>query len=327
MNKKQKHSIIAGGAGFIGSHLCERLLHDGYRVTCIDNLSTGRLENIHHLLCHDSFKFVRHDITDQIPDNLLSNDRDIDFVFNLACQASPLHYQRDPVKTLLTSVNGSYNLLEVARATGAGILLASTSEVYGDPTVSPQNESYRGNVNTTGPRSCYDEGKRAAESLFSDYNRVHGTDTRIIRIFNTYGPRMDYADGRAIPNFTVQALLKKPLTVNGDGTQTRSFMYIDDLIDALVKMMSPGIPHYPINIGNPHEITIRYLAETIKAMTESPSEINYRALPQDDPLIRCPDISLANRILNWKPRIPLDKGLQSTISYFKSILNPSKYIN
>lgn len=315
---KRKLSLVFGGAGFIGSHLCHRLLSLGHEVIAADNLSTGRVENLAEVAAMPNFRFIRYDITCALP-TALSSLGSVDEIYNLACPASPRQYQSDPVKTLMTSVAGSLNLLQLARTTGARILLASTSEVYGDPLVSSQNENYFGNVNTTGPRSCYDEGKRAAETLFNDYRRMYGVDTRIIRIFNTYGPRMSADDGRVIPAFITQALKGLPLTVNGDGSQTRSFMYIDDLIDAIILMMANYITHSPVNIGNPVETTIIELADIIKRLTDSTSEIGYRPMPQDDPRRRCPDIARARDALGgWFPTVNLDDGLTATINYFKT---------
>ncbi len=315
---KRKLSLVFGGAGFIGSHLCRRLLSLGHEVIAVDNLSTGRIENLAEVAAMPSFRFIRHDITCALPTALTSLSA-IDEIYNLACPASPRHYQSDPVKTMITSVTGSINLLELARASDARILLASTSEVYGDPLLSPQNESYCGNVNTTGPRSCYDEGKRAAETLFNDYRRMYDTDTRIVRIFNTYGPRMSADDGRVIPAFITQALKGVPLTVNGDGSQTRSFMYIDDLIDAIILMMGKYITHSPVNLGNPVEIKIIELADMIKRITGSTSTIDYRPMPQDDPRRRCPDITRARDALGgWFPAVDLNYGLTATINYFKT---------
>lgn len=307
-------TLVAGGAGFIGSHLCMRLLAEGHNVIAMDNLSTGRLSNIAEISNSPNFTFIRHDIT--VPYTLTYK---IDFIYNLACPASPQMYQADPVKTFLTSTVGSFNLLELARVNNARILLASTSEVYGDPSVSPQAESYLGNVNPVGIRSCYDEGKRGAETLFSDYRRCLGTDIRIVRIFNTYGPRMRHDDGRVIPTFINQALHGIPLTVNGDGSQTRSFMYIDDLIDALMLMMRDGVTYLPVNLGNPEEVTINHLALQINSLIGNKTELAYRPMPADDPKKRRPDISRAVSELNgWKPKTTLINGLNNTIDYFKN---------
>ena len=289
---KRKLSLVFGGAGFIGSHLCHRLLSLGHEVIAADNLSTGRVENLAEVAAMPNFRFIRYDITCALP-TALSSLGSVDEIYNLACPASPRQYQSDPVKTLMTSVAGSLNLLQLARTTGARILLAS--------------------------RSCYDEGKRAAETLFNDYRRMYGVDTRIIRIFNTYGPRMSADDGRVIPAFITQALKGLPLTVNGDGSQTRSFMYIDDLIDAIILMMANYITHSPVNIGNPVETTIIELADIIKRLTDSTSEIGYRPMPQDDPRRRCPDIARARDALGgWLPTVNLDDGLTATINYFKT---------
>lgn len=308
-------AIVAGGAGFIGSHLCRKLLDQGKRVIAVDDLSTGSLANLHDIMESDSFDFLRHDVTKPI-----EIAGELHEMYNLACAASPLHYQAQPIRTLLTSVLGSYHLLELARHKGARILLASTSEVYGDPLVTPQSERYWGNVNPAGIRSCYDEGKRSAESLFCDYARQYGTDTRIVRIFNTYGPRMASGDGRVIPNFITQALSGSPITVNGDGSQTRSFMYIDDLIEGIIRTMAADATAIPINLGNPHEITINQLAYTIRKLAGALSEITYRPLPADDPRRRCPDITRATSLLHgWTPTVPLEEGLSLTINYFKDL--------
>ena len=318
MNQRQhKYSVVLGGAGFIGSHLCLRLLSDGHEVLCVDNLSTGFINNIAMMLDSPSFKFVHHDITEPFTRSTLDVEH-VDEIYNLACPASPLHYQRDPTKTLSTSIIGSINALALAMETKAKILLASTSEVYGDPTTSPQNESYWGNVNPNGIRSCYDEGKRAAETLFCDHHRQFGTDTSIIRIFNTYGPKMAPDDGRVIPTLLRQALSGKPLTINGDGTQTRSFMYIVDLLDGILRVMKANIPALPVNLGNPEEISINELAATILSITKSDSTILHRPMPPDDPRHRRPDISRANRLLDgWEPSISLDKGLKLTLNSIK----------
>lgn len=307
--------MIAGGAGFIGSHLCDRLVDEGFHVICVDNLSTGRKDNIRHLMRHPGFEFMEHDITASLPLHGLS------MIYNLACPASPAHYQKDPVRTYKTSVIGSMNLLDLARENGARILLASTSEVYGDPQVAVQSESYWGNVNPYGLRSCYDEGKRGAETLFHDYDSMHGVDTRVIRIFNTYGPRMSADDGRVVSNFIVQALRGEPLTIYGDGSQTRSFQYVDDLISAAMLVMQDGVRHGPINVGNPNEVTVRDLAGMVLRITGSRSRISYNPLPQDDPCRRKPDISLAMRELNgWSPKVSLSDGLERTVEYFAKTL-------
>ena len=302
--------LVAGGAGFIGSHLCERLLNDGCEVICVDNLYTGSKINVHHLLNNYNFDFIRHDIT--IPLYL-----EIDQIYNLACPASPVHYQIDPVQTIKTNVHGSINLLGLAKRTGAKILQASTSEVYGDPTVHPQPESYVGSVNPIGPRACYDEGKRAAETLFFDYYRQHNIQIKIVRIFNTYGPKMAIDDGRVVSNFIIQALKNEPITIFGDGMQTRSFCYIDDLIDGLIKMMNTKQFTGPVNLGNPEEITILDTAKEIIELTDSKSKIKFLDLPKDDPKQRKPDISLARKTLNWNVTIDRKTGMRETIDYFK----------
>ena len=306
--------MVTGGAGFLGSHLCERLLADGLNVICVDNFYTGTRDNVVHLLDHPQFEMVRHDITFPLY-------MEVEQIYNLACPASPVHYQLDPVQTTKTIVHGAINMLGLAKRTGARILQASTSEVYGDPEVHPQPESYRGNVNPIGPRACYDEGKRCAETLFFDYYRQHQLPIRVARIFNTYGPRMHPSDGRVVSNFIVQALRDKPITVYGDGSQTRSFCYVDDLIDGLVRLMAaPDAVTGPVNLGNPGEFTILELAEKVIAMTCSASTIEQHPLPEDDPLQRCPDIALAKKTLDWQPAIPLDDGLERTIRYFSEVL-------
>ena len=310
--------LVAGGAGFLGSHLCERLLNEGNSVVCVDNLTTGRMENLRHLLHFDAFSFVRHDIVEPL-------DLQVDEIYNLACPASPVHYQADPIHTMKTSVIGSLNLLELAARYQARIFQASTSEVYGDPHVHPQPESYWGNVNSFGPRSCYDEGKRAAETLFHDFHKRHGLDIRIVRIFNTYGPRMRPDDGRVVSNFIVQALKGEDITVYGDGSQTRSFCYVDDLIEGFHRLMyGRQATHTPVNIGNPDEFTVRELAERIVAMTGTRSKIVYHPLPVDDPRQRRPDIAVARRELGWEPTVALADGLKSTIAYFeRQLAKPS----
>jgi UDP-glucuronate decarboxylase len=310
--------LVAGGAGFLGSHLCERLLNEGQSVVCVDNLTTGRMENLRHLLNFDAFSFVRHDIVEPL-------DLPVDEIYNLACPASPVHYQADPIHTMKTSVIGSLNLLELAARYQARIFQASTSEVYGDPHVHPQPESYWGNVNSFGPRSCYDEGKRAAETLFHDFHKRHGLDIRIVRIFNTYGPRMRPDDGRVVSNFIVQALKGEDITVYGDGSQTRSFCYVDDLIEGFHRLMyGRQATHTPVNIGNPDEFTVRELAERIVAMTGTRSKIVYHPLPVDDPRQRRPDIAVARRELGWEPTVALADGLKSTIAYFeRQLAKPS----
>lgn len=306
--------LVAGGAGFLGSHLCKKLVMLGYQVTALDNLYTGRKDNIRELLQHEQFSFIEHDINDPI-------DIAVDYIFNLACPASPPHYQKDPVFTTRTNVIGSMNLLELARKYGARILQASTSEVYGDPELHPQYEAYRGCVNPIGPRACYDEGKRCAESLFFDYHRTYGVDIKVIRIFNTYGPHMDPHDGRVISNFICQALQGEPITIYGDGTQTRSFCYVDDLIDGMIAMMfdSPSGFTGPVNLGNPGEYTLLELAEAVIAVTKSASTIEFKPLPVDDPRRRKPDISLAQQMLHWSPKISLEQGLYKSIDYFKTV--------
>ncbi len=310
----RKRILVTGGAGFLGSFLCERLLNENCDVICVDNFYTGTKRNIVHLLNNPYFELQRHDIT--FPLYL-----EVDQIYNLACPASPIHYQNDPVQTTKVNVHGSINMLGLAKRLKATILQASTSEVYGDPTVHPQTEAYWGNVNTIGPRSCYDEGKRCAETLFFDYYRQHGTKIKVARIFNTYGPRMHPNDGRVISNFIMQALTDRDITVYGDGKQTRSFCYVKDLVDALIRMMnSPEDVTGPINIGNPGEYTILELAEKIVQMTGSKSNIVFEPLPQDDPLQRQPDITLAERHLGWKPTTGLDEGLQRTVTYFKELI-------
>lgn len=309
--KSVSRILVAGGAGFLGSHLCERLLNEGHPVVCVDNFSTGRMENLQHLLSFDTFSFVRHDIVEPL-------DLPVDEIYNLACPASPPHYQVDPVHTMKTNVIGSLNLLELAVRYQARIFQASTSEVYGDPHVHPQPENYWGNVNSFGPRACYDEGKRSAETLFYDFHQQYGVDTRIVRIFNTYGPRMRPDDGRVVSNFIVQALKSQDITVYGDGSQTRSFCYVDDLIEGFHRLMySPRAIHAPVNIGNPGEFTVGELARQIIDMTGSRSKIVYRPLPIDDPRQRRPDIEVAQRELGWEPAVALADGLTSTIAYFE----------
>lgn len=311
---RKNRVLVMGGAGFLGSHLCDRLIESGNDVICVDNLFTGRKDNIRHLLNNPYFEFIRHDVT-------LPIYVECDQIYNLACPASPIHYQRDPIYTTKTSIYGSFNALGLAKRTGARILQASTSEIYGDPECTPQVESYRGNVNTMGPRSCYDEGKRVAETLFFDYHRMHGVDIKVMRIFNTYGPGMDIGDGRVISNFVVQALKNEDITIYGDGSQTRSFCYVDDLIDGMIKLMNSREDfHGPVNIGNPGEYSIKELAEIIIDMTNSTSKTVFRPLPQDDPIQRRPDISLAKHELRWEPKIDLQEGLSKTISYFKSVI-------
>ena len=305
--------LVTGGAGFLGSHLCEKLLANRHEVVALDNLVTGSKSNIAHLLSNSKFEFIRHDVT--FPVYL-----EVEGIFNLACPASPRKYQSDPVQTLKTSVHGAINLLGLAKRTKAKILQASTSEIYGDPKVSPQTETYWGNVNPIGIRSCYDEGKRAAETLFSDYHRQYNVDIRIARIFNTYGPKMSEDDGRVVSNFIVQALNNHPITIYGDGNQTRSFCYVDDLISGLIKLFDqPGVTT-PINLGNPVAINMKDLAKEIISYTKSDSKIVFKDLPQDDPIDRLPNIANARKILNWEPLIDREVGLNRTIEYFKNIL-------
>lgn len=309
--------LVTGGAGFLGSHLCERLLNDGHEVICLDNYFTGRMANVNHLRDDRNFELIRHDVTEPI---LLEVDR----IFNLACPASPIHYQFNPVKTIKTSVMGAINMLGMAKRVKARILQASTSEVYGDPAVHPQTEDYWGNVNPIGIRSCYDEGKRVAETLFMDYHRQNKVDIRIVRIFNTYGPRMLPNDGRVVSNFIVQALKGENITIYGDGNQTRSFCYVDDLIEGLVRMMCQDKIIGPVNIGNPGEFTMLELAKEVLELTGSKSEIIYEPLPGDDPKMRRPNIDLAKSALDWEPKVPLRKGLEKTICYFDELLKTKK---
>jgi len=310
----RKRVLVTGGAGFIGSHLCEELLGRGYEVLCVDNFYTGSKRNIAHLRDHDFFEVVRHDICWPL-------FLEVDQVFNLACPASPIHYQRAPMMTTKTSVIGAINMLGLAKRLNIPILQASTSEVYGDPSVHPQTEDYNGNVNPIGPRACYDEGKRCAETLFFDYRRQHGLRIKVARIFNTYGPNMHPNDGRVVSNFIVQALKGEPITLYGDGSQTRSFCYVDDLIDGFVRLMdSPDDLTGPVNLGNPGEFTIRELAEQVIDLTGSGSKLVHQPLPSDDPSQRCPDISLAKQQLGWEPKIPLAEGLKRTIPYFEALL-------
>ena len=306
--------LVTGGAGFLGSHLCERLLADDHDVLCVDNFCTGTRKNVAHLLANSKFEVLRHDVTFPLY-------VEVDRIYNLACPASPFHYQSDPVQTTKTSVHGAINMLGLAKRTKARILQASTSEVYGDPQVHPQQEEYWGHVNPIGPRSCYDEGKRCAETLFFDYYRQHGLDLRVARIFNTYGPRMHPNDGRVVSNFVVQALLGQPLTVYGNGSQTRSFCYVEDLIDGLVRLMEAvGDVARPVNLGNPVETPVRVLAEKVLEMTNSASPIEFLPLPADDPVQRCPNISRAEELLGWQARVPLEDGLRRTIAYFRERL-------
>jgi UDP-glucuronate decarboxylase len=305
--------LVTGGAGFLGSHLVDRLLEQGNEVVCVDNLFTGSKRNLYHLVSHPRFEFIRHDVTFPLY-------VEVDEIYNLACPASPIHYQHDPVATTKTSVHGAINMLGLAKRLKCRILQASTSEVYGDPTVHPQTEDYWGNVNPIGPRSCYDEGKRCAETLFFDYHRQHGLEIKVARIFNTYGPRMHPADGRVVSNFIMQALKGEPITIYGEGQQTRSFCYVDDLVDGLMRLMaSPAALTGPVNLGNPAEFTMRQLAEKVLEMTGSKSEIAFRPLPPDDPKQRRPDITLASSALGWSPKVPLAEGLRPTIDYFASV--------
>ena len=308
--------MVTGGAGFLGSHLCDRLITNGHEVICVDNFFTGEKNNIAHLLDFNNFDLLRHDIT--FPLYL-----EVDEIYNLACPASPVHYQTDPVQTTKTIVHGAINMLGLARRTKAKILQASTSEVYGDPEVHPQTENYRGYVNPIGPRACYDEGKRCAETLFFDYYRQYKMDIRVCRIFNTYGPKMLPNDGRVVSNFIVQALKNEPITIYGEGTQTRSFCFVDDLIEGAIKLMElPQTLQTPLNLGNPIEVSIRQLAELVIEITGSSSKLVKKPLPVDDPLQRCPDIPRAKKILNWEPKIALKDGLYKTINYFKDIVGP-----
>lgn len=309
--------LVTGGAGFIGSYLCERLLSEGHDVLCLDNFFTGSKDNINHLMDNHRFELIRHDIINAI---LL----EVDQIYNLACPASPVHYQHNPVKTTKTSVMGTINMLGLAKRVRARILQASTSEVYGDPKVSPQKEEYWGNVNCIGIRSCYDEGKRVAETLMMDYHRQNKVDIRIVRIFNTYGPRMALMDGRVVSNFIVQALKNEDITVYGDGSQTRSFCYVSDLVDGLIRMMNKDNFTGPVNLGNPDEYTILDFAKKIKELTGTKAKIVFKPLPQDDPMQRRPDITLAHKELNWEPKISLNEGLRKTVEYFKGILQAGR---
>jgi UDP-glucuronate decarboxylase len=312
---KSLRILVTGGAGFLGSHLCDRLAQEGHDVICLDNYFTGRKRNIEHLMAKHNFELLRHDIT--FPVFL-----EVDQIYNLACPASPVHYQYNPVKTIKTSVMGAINMLGLAKRVKARILQASTSEVYGDPIEHPQTETYWGHVNPIGLRSCYDEGKRVAETLFFDYHRQNKVDIRVMRIFNTYGPRMHPNDGRVVSNFIVQALRGHDITLYGDGSQTRSFCYVDDLISGMVRLMNTDGFIGPVNIGNPNEFTIRELAEKVIALTKSASKVVFKPLPSDDPKQRQPDISLARKKLDWKPVVELDEGLKKTIEYFKKNIDP-----
>ncbi len=309
----RKRVLVTGGAGFLGSHLCERLLADGNDVICVDNFFTGPRENIIGLMDDPHFEVMRHDVTFPL-------FVEVDEIYNLACPASPIHYQHNPVQTTKTSVHGAINMLGLAKRLGATILQASTSEVYGDPTVHPQTEDYHGNVNPIGPRACYDEGKRCAETLFFDYHRERDLEIRVARIFNTYGPRMHPNDGRVVSNFIMQALANDPITIYGDGEQTRSFCYVDDLIEGLVRLMgAPNGNCVPVNLGNPGEFTIKELASQVIEQTGSKSELVFEPLPQDDPMQRCPDIGRAREMIDWQPTVQLTQGLEKTIAYFKAL--------
>ncbi|MBX2882267.1 MAG: SDR family oxidoreductase [Granulosicoccus sp.] len=317
-NLVRKRVLVTGGAGFLGSHLCERLLNDNCEVICMDNYFTGNKQNVAHLMSNPSFELLRHDVT--FPLYL-----EIDEIYNLACPASPIHYQHDPVQTTKTSVHGAINMLGLAKRTGAKIFQASTSEVYGDPKVHPQSEDYWGHVNPIGYRSCYDEGKRCAETLFFDYRRQHNLRIKVGRIFNTYGPRMHPNDGRVVSNFIIQALTNTPISIYGEGDQTRSFCYCTDLIEAFVRIMNNTPDEFtgPVNIGNPHEFTIRQLAEQVIELTGSSSKLEFKELPSDDPTQRRPDISLAKEAFDWEPKIQLEEGLKKTIAYFEGVLAQS----
>jgi len=310
----RKRILVTGGSGFIGSHLIDRLLELGHEVICVDNLFTGTKRNVDHLHNHPRFEFLRHDVTFPLY-------VEVDEIYNLACPASPVHYQYDPVQTTKTSVHGAINMLGLAKRLKCKIFQASTSEVYGDPAVHPQTEEYWGNVNPIGPRSCYDEGKRCAETLFFDYHRQHGLRIKVARIFNTYGPRMHPADGRVVSNFIMQALQGEPITLYGDGSQTRSFCFVEDMVEAFIRLMATGDEVTgPVNLGNPGEFTIRQLAEKVVMQTGSKSQIVYRDIPQDDPKQRCPDIGKAKALLDWQPTIMLDQGLGWTIDYFRNLI-------
>lgn len=313
MSYSKKRVLVTGGAGFLGSHLCTRLVEEGHDVLCVDNYFTSRKHNIDHLAAHPRFEVIRHDVTFPLY-------VEVDDIYNLACPASPIHYQFDPVQTTKTSVIGAINMLGLAKRVKAKIFQASTSEVYGEPQVHPQREDYCGNVNTLGPRACYDEGKRVAETLFLDYHRQHGVKIKVARIFNTYGPKMHPQDGRVVSNFIMQALRNEPITLYGDGSQTRSFCFVSDLIEGFRRLMdSDDSITGPMNLGNPHEISVKELAERVIAMTGSSSELSYLPLPQDDPTQRCPDIGFAKNALSWSPVVPLEEGLSKTIEYFKNI--------
>jgi UDP-glucuronate decarboxylase len=318
MPNKTKHALVTGGAGFLGSHLCKRLILDNYKVTCIDNLFSGSEENIKNLMKYEYFKFINHDITQPY-------FIEVDEIYNLACPASPAHYQHDPVRTIKTCVQGALNMLELAQKVNAKIFQASTSEIYGDPSVHPQNEQYWGNVNPIGLRSCYDEGKRCAETLFFDFNRQYKINIRVARIFNTYGPNMLPSDGRVVSNFIIQAINNKPITIYGDGSQTRSFCYVNDLIVGIILLMKKESILGPVNLGNPAELSMLSLANKIIELTKSKSEIIFQPLPQDDPKQRQPDISQAKKHLDWTPAIEINEGLQMTIYYFKKLLDSKSH--
>ncbi|MCL0071561.1 SDR family oxidoreductase [Thermodesulfovibrionales bacterium] len=310
----KKRILITGGAGFIGSHLCKKLLDEGNEILCLDNFYTGAKANILELTSNPYFEVIRHDV-------IIPMHFEVDEIYNLACPASPVHYQHDPVQTIKTSIMGAINVLDLAKRLNIRVLQASTSEVYGDPSVHPQTEDYWGNVNPIGIRSCYDEGKRCAETLFFDYHRQYGTDIKVIRIFNTYGPNMHPNDGRVVSNFIVQALKGEDLTIYGDGSQSRSFCYVDDLVDGIIKMMNAEKGFIgPVNLGNPIEVTIMELAEKVLALTGSKSKLTFKPLPEDDPKQRCPDISLAKSKLGWEPQVKLEEGLVKTIEYFKGVI-------
>jgi len=314
MKYTNKRILVTGGAGFLGSHLCDRLIADGHHVICADSLFSGSKDNIEHLLNHERFEFILHDVTIQLY-------LEVDEIYNLACPASPIHYQNDPVHTIKTCILGALNMLGLAKRTGARIFQASTSEIYGDPNIHPQKENYWGNVNPIGVRSCYDEGKRCAETLFFDYRREHKLDIRVARIFNTYGPRMKKNDGRVVSNFIVQAINHDPITIYGDGSQSRSFCYVDDLIEGIVRLMNHDEFTGPINLGNPNEFTMLQLANKLIKLTGSQSELIFKELPEDDPRQRQPDIRLAQEVLGWTPSIQLKEGLEKTVLYFQSSIN------
>ena len=313
MPQKQLRIMVTGGAGFIGSHLCDRLVKEGHDVLCVDNFYTGNKRNVRQLMGLENFEILRHDVTFPLY-------VEVDQIYNLACPASPIHYQYDPVQTVKTAVHGAINMLGLAKRVGATLLQASTSEVYGDPSQHPQVEAYWGNVNPIGPRACYDEGKRCAETLCFDYHRQHNVDIRVARIFNTYGPRMAVDDGRVVSNFIAQALRGEPLTLYGDGGQTRSFCFVDDLVEALMRFMNTPDVTGPVNLGNPLEFTIKELAELVRSKIPNSPDIIYKPLPQDDPMQRQPDISRAKSMLGWQPEVPLNDGLEKTIAYYKSIM-------